>query len=432
VEERVLPERPMQNSGANGGDAPRKVGPRFGAQRDDEPRPDAEDRSWPTIARKRPASKAKRIFLTLVALILLGGLAASAYSLKVWLGSDARFRIQGASSIQASGLTEVSRAEMLPVFGEDIGRNIFFVPLNQRRKQLEEIPWVERATVMRLLPDQIRVSIVERKPVAFARQGSQFGLVDADGVLLTMPAAMMAQHHYSFPVVTGIDANDSAAARKQRMAVYQRLLSELDANGQHISGQISEIDLTDPQDARVLMPEQGSDILAHFGQDQFLERYQRYKAHIVDWRRQFPKLSGVDLRYDQKVVLQMTPGNSVAQAAVDQQTAANADAEQDKPSTSTVKTASVEKPASKVGAKPVSAVHANSSAGKPAAKAKTPVAKTTAAKAKAAKDKAAKAKVLKAKAEQKKRAEAKRAALNVNRHPTAPASRPAASARMGQ
>jgi len=36
--------------------------------------------------------------------------------------------------------------------------------LNERRKQLEAIPWVERATVMRLLPDQIRVSLVERQP----------------------------------------------------------------------------------------------------------------------------------------------------------------------------------------------------------------------------------------------------------------------------
>ena len=57
------------------------------------------------------------------------------------------------------------------------------------------------------------------------------------------------------------------------MAVYQRLLGELDANGQHLSEQISEIDLTDPEDARVLMPEQGTDILAHFGEDHFLDRY---------------------------------------------------------------------------------------------------------------------------------------------------------------
>ena len=94
--------------------------------------------------------------------------------------------------------------------------------------------------------------------MAFVRQGQQIGLVDANGVLLTMPAAMMAQHHYSFPVVTGIDPQRPARARKGRMAVYERLLAELDANGQHLSEQISEIDLTDPEDARVLMPEQGT------------------------------------------------------------------------------------------------------------------------------------------------------------------------------
>ena len=127
---------------------------------------------------------------------------------------------------------------------------------------------------------------------------------------------MMAQHHYSFPVVTGIDAGDPLPSRKARMAVYQRLLGELDANGQHYSEQISEIDLTDPEDARVLMPEQGADILAHFGEDHFLERYQRYKAHIAEWRQQYPKLAEVDLRYDQQVVLEMTPAAGTSQTAL--------------------------------------------------------------------------------------------------------------------
>ena len=92
------------------------------------------------------------------------------------------------------------------------------------------------------------------------------------------------------------------------MAVYARLMAELDANSQHFSEQISEIDLTDPEDARVLMPEQGADILAHFGEDHFLERYQRYQAHIAEWRQQYPKLAAVDLRYDHQVVLEMASG----------------------------------------------------------------------------------------------------------------------------
>jgi cell division protein FtsQ len=340
----------------------------------------------------RPASGWGRAVLSLAALALLAALGIAGYLLKTYLNRDNRFRISGASNIQATGLNEVSRAEMLPIFGEDIGRNIFFVPLSERRSQLERIPWVERATVMRLLPDQIRVSVVERQPVAFMRQGSQVGLVDANGVLLAMPPALMAQHHYSFPVVTGINPHDPPAAAKTRMAVYQRLLAELDANGQHLSEQISEIDLTDPEDARVLMPEPGADILAHFGEDRFLDRYQRYKAHIAEWRQQYPKLATVDLRYDEHVVLEM------AQGADAQLTAPEANAAAKAPETKPP----AAKPAQKAQAGP---------ARKTAPKSKTQVAKD-----KAAKDK-------------KKRAAAQRASLEASKKRK---TSPAPATRQGQ
>ncbi len=260
----------------------------------------------------RPASRVGRAFRAAGALVVVGGLTTACLMLKHSLERDARFRIAGSENIQAAGLTEVSRAQLLPVFGEDIGRNIFFVPLSVRRRELEQIPWIEHATVMRLLPNQIRISVVERTPVAFTRHGQQIGLVDANGVLLSMSPATMAKRHYSFPVLTGIDPGDSAAGRKERMAVYERLMSELDAGGKHNSEQISEIDLTDPEDARVLMPEQGGDILAHFGEDHFLERYERYQAHIAEWRQQYPHLASVDLRYENQVVLQMASGKEAA------------------------------------------------------------------------------------------------------------------------
>ena len=104
-------------------------------------------------------------------------------------------------------------------------------------------------------------------------------------------------------------------SRKARMDVYLRLMAELDAGGKHNSEQISEIDLTDPEDARVLMPEQGADILAHFGEDHFLERYERYQAHIAEWRQQYPHLAAVDLRYDNQVVLEMASGKQTAEAS---------------------------------------------------------------------------------------------------------------------
>jgi cell division protein FtsQ len=383
----------------------------------------------------RPSSTVGRVFLGIGAMVVLGGFAAAGLVLKTYLERDARFRIAGTENIGATGLAQVSRADVLPVFGEDIGRNIFHVPIGLRRKQLEEIPWVERATVMRVLPDQIRIALVERKPVAFTRQGQQVGLVDANGVLLSMPAAAMAQQHYSFPVLTGIDPGDPLASRSARMAVYERLLAELDANNQHLSDQISEIDLTDPEDARVLMPEQGADILAHFGQDRFLERYQRYKAHIAEWRQQYPKLAAVDLRYDRQVVLEMahganavetTPGTDAAPDASSAKPSAAEPAEEHKATPATTGSIAPLKPAAKPGA--------DAPAGQKSASAKDNPAKTKAAKEKAAKEKLIRDLTAKDKAEKerKKREAAQGAALNGAKGKPAPPTPAALAAREGQ
>ena len=362
---------------------------------------DAPPRPW-----WRPASTGARVFLALGALVILGGLVTCVVLLRDFLDHDVRFRIAGSGNIQAAGLTEVTRADMLPVFGEDIGRNIFFVPIAERRRQLEQIPWVEHATVMRFLPDQIRVSVVERQPIAFVRQGQQVGLVDAGGVLLAMPASAMAKHHYSFPVVTGIDARDPLAGRRARMAVYQRLLAELDSGGQHFSEQISEIDLTDPEDARVLMPEPGADILAHFGEDHFLERYQRYKAHIAEWRQQYPKLAAVDLRYEQQVVLEMTHGAGAPHTVADGAPGASASGDA-------------------AGSRPSPAQPADSGAPTASTAVASPQStaqKDTPTKGSARESAASRRKKAEAAKAKKKRAEAHNAALNANKpkpHPAA-------------
>jgi cell division protein FtsQ len=421
-------------------------GPGFGSHGFEEPR----GRWW------QAKSSIGRFFLGMVALIVLGGVGCSAYLLKNYLSHDARFQIGGTNNIQASGLSEVSRAEILPVFGEDVGRNIFFVPLADRRKQLEQIPWVERATVMRILPDQIRVSVVERQPVAFARRGEQFGLVDANGVLLTMPAAMMAQRHYSFPVVTGIDPGDRAEARRARMAVYQRLLAELDSGGQKLSGQISEIDLTDPEDARVTM--QDDTTLLHFGQERFLERYKRYKAHISELRQQYPKLVAVDLRYEQQAVMEMATGESVAQAAPEGEKTTDAD---DLPASKVAKSTKspevaalptknvvAHTPPSHIGNGKKTDKTINKTAGaggqRKTAESKPLSAKDKLAKSKAAQEKIAKARMVrektakervaqeKATQEKKKQAAAERVALKTKRQRIAPNLHPAAIPVEGQ
>jgi cell division protein FtsQ len=224
---------------------------------------------------------------------------------------DERFFIPSSSSIEFLGNAHVTRAQLLDVFGEDVERNIFSVDLAQRRAALERSPWVAHATVMRLLPNRMRVSIVERTPVAFVRQGSHIGLVDAGGVLLNMPSGAKGDADYSFPVVSGIVASDPLSTRAARMKIFSRFTSDLDSSGQKISEELSEVDLSNPEDVKALIPDHSNDILVHFGDTDFLERYRRFEEHLPEWRTTYPKLSSVDMRYERQVVLEMQPGSAV-------------------------------------------------------------------------------------------------------------------------
>ncbi len=281
---------------------------------------DGEDREEDAFLRTRrrvpvrrgfiPASRAGRIGAAAAVVLAIGVLLLLGIGIRNFFRDDPRFRIATSSSIQIMGNSQVTRPELLSVFGSDLGRNIFFIPLGARRASLEELPWVEHATVMRLMPDQLRVAIVERTPVAFIRQGNTIDLVDAHGVLLHLPPAAMAAKHYSFPVVTGISVNDSLPVRAARMHLYQQFISDLDSGGAKVSTQLSEVDLSDPEDLWALMPAQGSDIQVHFGDSDFLARYRSYQEHLPEWRQQYPHLASVDMRYENQVVLDMAHQDS--------------------------------------------------------------------------------------------------------------------------
>jgi cell division protein FtsQ len=257
-----------------------------------------------------PATKWGRIFAGCVLLVCLGLGVASFLMARSYLLHDERFVIPSSSSIEFDGNAHVTRAQLLGIFGGDVERNIFTVSLEQRRAELERLPWIAHATVMRLLPNRMRVSIVERTPVAFVRQGSHIGLVDANGVLLDMPVDAKSREHDSFPVVTGISGNDPLSTRAARMKIFERFTSELDGAGEKISQELSEVDLANPEDVQALIPDHSTEILVHFGEDNFLERYRRFKEHLPEWRTLYPKLSSVDMRYEQQVVLQMPPGSA--------------------------------------------------------------------------------------------------------------------------
>ena len=187
----------------------------------------------------------------------------------------------------------------MEVMGADIGRNIFFIPLAQQKAQLEQIPWVEAASVMRFVPNRLKVEIHERTPVAFARVGPRMSLIDAGGTLMELTP----KHKYSFPVILGMNPGEPLSTRAPRMKTYGEMVRELDSGGAHYSQELSEVDLSDLEDVKVRVNDPAGDVLVHLGSSDYLRRYKIYVTHAQGWRQQFQKLESVDLRYDNQIIV---------------------------------------------------------------------------------------------------------------------------------
>jgi cell division protein FtsQ len=246
-----------------------------------------------------PRKTASRLLWASIAAVILCvfGLVAAAlyhYGEQSW-----RFRIESSDNIEITGMQNVTRAQIMEVMGADIGRNIFFVPLAQQKAQLEQVPWVESASVMRFVPNRLKVEIHERTPVAFARVGPRIALIDAGGTLMELPR----NHKYSFPVILGMNAGEPLSTRAPRMKAYNQLVHDLDAGGAHYSQDLSEVDLTDLDDLKVRVNDAAGDVLVELGSSDFLKRYRIYVSHVQAWRQQFQKLESVNLRYDNQVIV---------------------------------------------------------------------------------------------------------------------------------
>ncbi len=246
-----------------------------------------------------PKKTANRLLWSLVAaaaccVAALGAAALYRYGERSW-----RFRVESSDNIEITGMQNVSKAQIMEVMGADIGRNIFFIPLAQQKAQLEQIPWVEAASVMRFVPNRLKVEIHERTPVAFARVGPRMSLIDAGGTLMELTP----KHKYSFPVILGMNPGEPLSTRAPRMRTYGEMVRELDSGGARYSQELSEVDLSDLEDVKVRVNDPAGDVLVHLGSSDYLRRYKIYVTHAQGWRQQFQKLESVDLRYDNQIIV---------------------------------------------------------------------------------------------------------------------------------
>ena len=197
------------------------------------------------------------------------------------------------------GLFYTADTQVTQVFARDFGRSIYLCPIAERRRMLLGIDWVKDATVSRIWPNRLFVRIVERTPVAFvqvaeARGGTQFGLIDAEGVLLDPKRAA----HLTLPVMIGVTAADTEEIRRQRVKRLLRVQQEL---GPALMAKLSEIDITDLENIKVTGKFERHAVVLMLGNHDFLSRMNNFIANYEQIRLRMADARILDLRLKDRI-----------------------------------------------------------------------------------------------------------------------------------
>jgi cell division protein FtsQ len=257
------------------------------------------------IRRKKFSGKTgtyyRQVFLWM--LVGIAMLTVGAFSVRYLLYSPQMLLLKP-DQIEVNGNHIVAREDVQKLFVRDRGRSALRIPLDTRRAQIEELPWVEDASVQRILPNRVRVLITERTPIAFFRNGTELTLIDAHGVLLDRPEG----EDFHFPIVTGLSETLPREEREKRMQTYQEFMKVVDLVKAGSSDSISEVDLSNPRDLRVVLTglNGSSDqhaVTVHFGQGDLTGKYRKLVENFAQWQANSGSVHSIDLQYSRQVVV---------------------------------------------------------------------------------------------------------------------------------
>ena len=144
----------------------------------------------------------------LLALVLVSGaILGVRYSVKHFFFENPDYQL---SQIEFQTDGTLQRDQMLKAAELREGVNIFSVNLTQVRDRLQQLPQVDEVQVIRKLPGEIDIRVVERRPVAWITSEKQITdpfasdaafLVDARGVL--MKEKKLLPEYLGLPLITG-------------------------------------------------------------------------------------------------------------------------------------------------------------------------------------------------------------------------------------
>lgn len=147
---------------------------------------------------------------------VLGFLAAAA-AFGMFAGGHARqaFNVTASTvgfavdKVNISGNEQTSEIDILGVLGLDRGISMLSFDVEKARAAIAAFPWVASASVQKIYPDQINVSVIERRPVAVWQHDGRVDIIDRQGNVIVPYSTALGR---GLPLLVGQGAARQAAA----------------------------------------------------------------------------------------------------------------------------------------------------------------------------------------------------------------------------
>ena len=250
-----------------------------------------------------------------------------------------RVEVQGTSRISKDDVQLIVRreAEQVGVWNADLGA------ISQK---LERLPWLKTAVVSRVLPDGLRVRVIERVPRVVVRTASgRFRWIDEEAILL---GEMLPSDQIPSFFLRGLNEENSHTAHqenRERVDKFMELQQAWDAAG--LSERVSEVNLIDVRDVRAQLAGDNSQIEVRLGAQDQGERLKK-ALDVLDLQRQTPRgqmISYIDMTQGRRAIVGLVSGAHTSTVA-DEPAVEPEEPEKVEPATPTVaRTRATEKPA---------------------------------------------------------------------------------------
>ena len=205
------------------------------------------------------------------------------------------------------GCKELNQKELEEIIRQDFPANILRIDLEKLKERLEKETWARHVEIRRVLPSDLIIYVEERTPSVVLELQSELMVADSDGTMLGRYDPRFGKLDVPvFKGVLGDDAESYKLYQEENAARIRQglvMLSEIESGLPHSTKKISEVDISDPENLKILLVDDSAEV--YLGEKDYLKRFSALMNNLGEYQKlkdQYTEFISIDMRYDHKIV----------------------------------------------------------------------------------------------------------------------------------